>query len=297
MRIRNILTIILVAALFTGALLLSGCKKSSEADASYVLTVSIVNGVNGTPATGSYTYKKDDQVPYNYSLKEAYKDLKVTLDAATVANSGVITISGNHTLLALADPDAAAFSLTVSVSAGVEGTPAAGITYYLPNTQVDYNYSLKEDYIDLKVTLDGAVIANSGAATITKNSQLAASATLHYDIRDTWELTESYSDGSSFSGALTFTGTSQAGAVFDSDGGIGTFTVQGTYIIFTLGFPSVTYEYTGLFAAKDTISGTSRRIIVASGKVNGGTWRGVRHVTAASAAAGSRTNKGEIDIQ
>ncbi len=294
---KNILTISLVAALFTGALLLSGCKKSSEADNSNVLTVTISTGVNGTPATGSYTYKKDDRVPYNYSLKEAYKDLRVTLDAATVANSGTITISGNHTLLAMADPDSAAFSLTVSVSAGVEGTPAAGTTYYLPNTQVDYNYSLKADYIDLKVTLDGTQIANSGAVTVTKNSSLTASATLHYDIRGTWALTEAYSDGSSFSSTLTFNGTSQSGTVFDSHGGTGTFTVQGTYITFTLGFPSVNYEYTGLFAEKNTVSGTSKRTIISSGNVSGGTWSATRNASTSSASTYSHNHKGEIDIQ
>jgi len=296
MRMKNILTISLVAALITGTLLLSGCKKSTEAEESFILAVTVVNGVNGTPATGSYSYKKDDLVPYNYSLKDAYQNLRVTLDAASVANSGNITISGNHSLLAQADPNPAAFSLIVSVSAGVDGTPTTGTAYYLPNTQVDYNYSLKEDYIDLKVTLDGAAIAGSGSVTITKNSELSATATLHYDIRGTWASTEQYSDGSSFSGALTFSGTSQGGTVIDSHGGIGTFTIQGTYITFTLEFPSVKYEYTGLFADKNNIAGTAIRTIIGAGKVYGGTWKGVRNTTT-SYAAGSRNNKGEIDSQ
>jgi hypothetical protein len=297
---KNILTIYLVAALFTGILLLSGCKKSSETVDSFVLTVNAANGVTGTPATGSYTYKKGDQVAYNYTLKDAYEDLKVTLDGVTVANSGTITISEDATLLAQSDPKATAFSLIVSVSAGIEGTPASGTTYYLPNTQVDYNYSLKEDYIDLKVTFDGTEIAGSGAVTITKNSVLYASATLHYDIRDSWAFTENYSDGSSFSNTLTFAGTSFEGTVVDSDGGIGTFTVQGTYITFTLEFPNVAYEYTGLFAAEDTISGTSKRIILATGKISGGTWKGTRNKAASSASVGSAysgNNKGEPDSQ
>jgi hypothetical protein len=300
MRTKNILSIYLVAALLIGTLLFSGCKKSSEADDSYVLTVTVSNGVNGTPATGSYTYKKGDQVAYNYTVKDAYENMRVTLDASSVESSGTITISGNHTILVQADPKSTAFSLTVNVSAGVDGTPAAGTTYYLPNTQVDYNYTLKEDYIDLKVLLDGVEVASSGSVIITANTVLNASATLHYDIRDSWTFTESYSDGSSFSNIVTFTGTSFEGAVIDSDGGIGTFTVQGTYITFSLEFPNVTYEYTGLFASEDVISGTSRRIIPSTGKVSGGTWRGARNTTTTSASAysiHSFNNKGLIDSQ
>lgn len=296
MRMKNSLTIYLIAALFIGTLSISGCKKSSETTDSYVLTVTVANGVTGTPAAGTYTYKKGDQVAYNYTLKDAYEDLRVTLDAASVASSGTITISGDHTLLAQSTPRDEAFSLTVSVAAGVEGTPASGTTYYLPNTQVNYSYSLKEDYMDLEVTFNGTEIAGSGAVTITQDSALFATATLHYDIRATWAFTESYSDGSSFSSAVTFTGTSFEGAVIDSDGGIGTFTVQGTYITFTLVFPEVTYEYTGLFASENIISGTSRRIIPAAGKVSGGSWRGTRNASTTSSSHSffSSNGKGEI---
>lgn len=298
MRMKNNLNIYLIAALFIGILLVSGCKKSSESTDTYTLTVTVGSGVTGTPASGSYTYNKGDQVTYNYVLKDAYEDLSVTLDGTTMASSGTITISEDATLLAQSDPLDEAFSLTVSVGDGVDGTPVTGTTYYLPNTQVDYSYSLKEDYIDLKVAFEGTVIASSGSVTITEDSVLSAGATLHYDITDSWTFTEGYSDGSAFSSTLIFTGTSYEGTVVDSDGGTGAFTVQGTYITFTLEFPNVTYEYTGLFAAEDTISGTSKRIITATGKVSGGTWKGKRNTsTTSSHSAHSYNHKGEISIQ
>lgn len=295
MRMRTILTIFIVLGIVTGLLGLSGCKKSEEAETNYTLTVQVTNGANGSPATGSYTYKKDDQVPYSYTLKDAYQNLKVTLDGQTIDNSGTITISGDQSLYVFADPNPSAFTLTVSVGSGVDGTPITGTTYYLPNAQVPYSYSLKEYYIDLKVVFDGVEIANNGSITILKNSALAVSATLHYDIRGTWSMSESYSDGSSFNDTMTFTGTDLEGTVTDSNGGVGTYTVQGTYITINLNYPEVTYLYTGLFADKDNISGTSKRTIVATGAAYGGSWKGTRNQTISSLFSGlfNKKNKGE----
>lgn len=294
MRMKTILIIFIVSAIMIGLLGISGCKKSDDAEKTYTLTVQVTNGANGTPATGSYTYKKNEQVPYNYTLKEAYKNLKVTLDGSTIANSGTITITGNQSLYVFADPNTGAFLLTVSVGSGVDGTPVSGSTYYLPNAQVPYSYSLKENYIDLKVTFDGTVIANSGSVTILKNSTLAASATLHFDIRGTWSVTETYSDGSTFNDTMTFTGTDLAGTATDSNGGVGTYTVQGTYITINLNYAAVNYLYTGLFADKDNISGTAKRTIVATGAVYGGSWKGTRNKTISSIFSGLfNKNKGE----
>lgn len=283
MRMKKSLSIYLIAALFIGTLLLSGCKKSTETN-TFTLTVTVGNGVTGTPEAGTYTYNKDETVTYSFALKDAYEDLKVTLDGETKESSGTITMTEDYTLLATSDPLDEAFSLTVSVADGVTGTPETGTTYYLPNTQVPYSYSLEENYIDLKVTFEGTTIAGSGTVTITDDSVLYATATLHYDITGIWTFSEDYSDGSSFNNTVTFTGTSNEGTVIDSDGGVGTFTVEGTYITFTLEFPNVTYEYTGLFASEDTISGTSKRIIPATGKVSGGTWKGTRNTSTSSAS-------------
>lgn len=300
MRTKTSLIIYVIAALIIGTLMFPGCKKSSEAD-TFTLTVTVGNGVAGTPEPGTYTYNKDDKVTYSYALKDAYEDLKITLNGKTLSSGGVITITENATLLATSDPRDEAFSLTVTIGSGVTGTPKAGTTYYLPNTQVNYSYSLAEDYIDLKVTFEGAIIAGSGSVTITDDSVLIASATLHYDIRDSWAMTEEYSDGSAFSGVVTFSGTSDEGTVIDSDGGVGTFTVEGTYITFTLEFPNVTYQYTGLFASKNIISGTARRIIPATGKVSGGSWSAKRNTSTSSARSlhffHSPSHKGEIVSQ
>ncbi|MDQ1350321.1 MAG: hypothetical protein QG657_622 [Acidobacteriota bacterium] len=301
MRTKNSLIIYVIAALIIGTFMFPGCKKSSEAD-TFTLTVTVGGGVTGTPEAGTYTYNKDDKVTYSYALKDAYEDLKVSLDGQSQAVSGTITITKDCTLYAQSDPKDEAFSLTVTVEDGVTGTPKSGTTYYLPNTQIDYSYSLLEDYIDLKVRFMGTEIANSGSVTITSDSVLTVSATLHYDIRDSWALTEKYSDGSEFSGVVTFAGTNtDEGTVVDSDGGAGIFTVEGTYITFNLEFPNVTYQYTGLFASKNLISGTGKRIIPATGKVSGGTWTAKRNTSTTSVHSlfsfHSSNHKGEIVSQ
>ncbi|MCU0285625.1 MAG: hypothetical protein MUF15_04420 [Acidobacteria bacterium] len=292
MKKSNILNLFVVIVILTGTVFIPGCKKSEEAD-EFVLTVQLSNGAVGTPGNGVHTHKKNEIVSYNYTLKDAYQNLKVTMDGETVQNTGTVTMSANHTLYITADAKTGTFLLTVSLGSGVDGTPTAGTTYYLPNAQVPYSYTLKENYMDLKITLDGVIIPNSGVITILKDSTLSATATLHYDIRGSWALTESYADGSAFSGTLTFAGTSQAGTVSESDGGIGTYTVTGTYITITVLYPNVSYTYTGLFSDKDNISGTSKRTITATGTVSGGSWKGKRNASTSTLFSGLFSNKGE----
>ena len=85
-----------------GLLFFTGCKTSEEAS-QFTLTVTVAEGVSGTPATGSHGYSEGDVVTYNYSLQAEYENLEVKLDGATVANSGVITMNMNHTLTVTAD--------------------------------------------------------------------------------------------------------------------------------------------------------------------------------------------------
>jgi hypothetical protein len=291
---RKILTIFLFFAILTGAFLYIGCKKSEETDEEYTLTVFLATGVEGTPAAGTQTYSKDEQVDYEYSLEEAYTNLRVTLDDVDVESSGVITITGNHTLQVYADPDPDAFALTVSVSNGVTGTPTAGTYHYFEGTQIDYDYTLQENYINLIVRLDAEEIENSGTITISQAHTLSAVATLHYDIQGTWTMEEQYDDESSFIVTVTFTGDSQGGTVVDSDGGIGTYTVTGVQVTFTLEFPTVAYEYTGLFTTKDLMSGSSNRI-VSGGTTSPGTWTATRSLASSSATAVSQNNKGNYN--
>lgn len=73
----------------------------------YTLTVSVSEGVTGTPAAGSTQFKKNKAVSYNYSLPSGYKDLLVTLDGTPVAASGSVKMDKDHTLAAISTKVAA----------------------------------------------------------------------------------------------------------------------------------------------------------------------------------------------
>jgi hypothetical protein len=69
-------------------------KKSKK----YTLTVNVGEGIDGTPAAGTYKYKKGTVVNYSYTLQSGYRDLVVTLDGNPVPSSGTIKMDGNHSL-------------------------------------------------------------------------------------------------------------------------------------------------------------------------------------------------------
>lgn len=64
----------------------------------YDLTVTIGEGVDGSPGTGTQSYKKGKTVNYNYTLQSGYSDLIVLLDNNPAAASGTVTMNNNHTL-------------------------------------------------------------------------------------------------------------------------------------------------------------------------------------------------------
>jgi hypothetical protein len=68
-----------------------------------VLTVTLAEGIAGTPATGTYTYEENGTVDYNYSLQSGYTNLVVTLDGNAVAESGSFTMDRDHSLNVTAD--------------------------------------------------------------------------------------------------------------------------------------------------------------------------------------------------
>ncbi len=74
------------------------------------------------------------------------------------------------------------YNLTVNVSEGVTGTPAAGTSSHKKGTTVSYNYSLQSGYNDLVVTLDGATIPASGTVTMNANHVLEAKATKFFTL-------------------------------------------------------------------------------------------------------------------
>jgi hypothetical protein len=87
-------------------------------------------GVTGNPDTGTFTYDEGSTVNYSYSVQEGYTDLAVTLDGQTVPSSGVVTMDGNHTLIANATKKA-------------ENVPTVEIATPLPGETVDGTASIK----------------------------------------------------------------------------------------------------------------------------------------------------------
>lgn len=133
------------------------------------------------------------------------------------------------------------YTLTVAVSAGVNGTPTTGSYTYAENDAVTYSYSLQPGYTNLTVTLDGMPLAASGVITITGNNVLNVTAD-QIDIRDAWSGFWDYMGYHSFmhvefSGSLD-SGT--CGGYFDifPYGGAGTWTLVGTQVDFILEFPA-----------------------------------------------------------
>jgi hypothetical protein len=81
-----------------------GCKTSGDSGP-WALTVSVGEGIIGSPAAGSYSYDDSTTVTYDYSLQPKYGNLAVTLDGAAIANSGSINMDGDHNLSATATID------------------------------------------------------------------------------------------------------------------------------------------------------------------------------------------------
>jgi hypothetical protein len=86
-------------------LFLPNCSTTDDNDFQlFELNVIIDEGVSGTPIQGTYSYNEGDTVDYSYGLLDNYKNLSVTLDNETIEPIGTVTITGVHTMRALADP-------------------------------------------------------------------------------------------------------------------------------------------------------------------------------------------------
>jgi len=68
------------------------------------------------------------------------------------------------------------YSLTVSISTGVDGSPTNGTFTYPENNVVNYNYSLQSGYANLQVNLDGANVNTSGSITMNSDHILNVTA-------------------------------------------------------------------------------------------------------------------------
>ena len=274
---------------------LSSCKKAEEvSEEIFIITVTVYNGVSGTPVAGEYEYRAGDEINYNFSILDGYSDLRVTLDGEERDPSGSFTVSYDHFLTAYAFKGTGEFSLTVLLEEGATGTPEEGYYYFNNGDKLDYDFGLLSGYRNLSVRLDGFEIETSGTLEITGNHVLNVYTDVQYDIRGSWTLTEAYADNSTFKVDLTFTGDLESGTVTDSDGGTGTYTVDGNDITFTLDFPQVTYEYTGRFSNRETMSGNSKRYTAAD-NYSPGDWIAVRD-TASVKSIKSTGKKGKKEF-
>ncbi len=78
----------------------SGCKESEAAKAKFTLSVTISEGITANLTNGSHSYSEGDQVKFEFTLKDGYTNLQVTLDGQIVGNTGTITMNTTHTLIA-----------------------------------------------------------------------------------------------------------------------------------------------------------------------------------------------------
>lgn len=78
-------------------------KAYSDDNLEYKLTVTLKDGVTGTPAAGTYFYKQGTQVAYSYAIKDGFKGLYVLLNGAATTVSGTVTMSKDNVLYASAD--------------------------------------------------------------------------------------------------------------------------------------------------------------------------------------------------
>ena len=78
----------------------------------YTLTLSVGNGVTGSPVRGTFNYDSGTTINYNYSLVDSsYSNLQVTLNGTPVAAAGSIVMNGNYSLNASADVPTASYDI------------------------------------------------------------------------------------------------------------------------------------------------------------------------------------------
>lgn len=159
------------------------------------------------------------------------------------------------------------YTLTVSLSTGVVGTPAAGSFNYSSGSVISYNYTLESNsYINLQVTIDGNPVGAAGSITMDRAHTLDVTAdfvTATYDVRGNWVGTNTDSNGDpdpfdvTFSGTSALSGTTSGWVDDPSSGGTGTYSVTGISIEFSLWYGSVrNFQVTGSFSNQDQMSGS-----------------------------------------
>lgn len=162
------------AVVVTAAVILLLTKKPKR-----TLTVSVGEGVDGTPISGATAYKNGASVSYNYTLKSGYSGLVVRLDGNNVTASGIIKMDKNHTLTVSASKT---YALTVVKGTGVDGTPETGNYSYNNGDTVNYGYVLQNGYTGMVVKIDGSEAPANGSLIMNKDHVLTVEAVKTYTL-------------------------------------------------------------------------------------------------------------------
>jgi hypothetical protein len=241
----------------------------------YKLNVSVGTGVSGSPKAGMSVQKKGKKVNYSYMLVAGYKNLEVMIDGAAAPASGEIRMDRDHTLTAFAQESY--YSLTVTSSTGVNGTPAAGAYTHKEGTSVTYGFSAMEGYANVKVTIDEIQVAASGTVLMDRDHILAAvaeqSPPADFDVRGKWRLNDYDLP------EMVLSGNRRAGQVYrpDSPDSIGEYTVTKDQIEFSGYFDDHHFsEYSGKIRNDNHMDGNYTTDPCDHCDGGAGTWRAVR---------------------
>jgi hypothetical protein len=92
----------------------NGCKNFGVPD--YQLQITISNGVQGTPATGKYTYKDLATIDYSYTPLDTAQTVEVLVNGSRWATQGTVTMYADISLVAQIMDIRGAWLITISPS-------------------------------------------------------------------------------------------------------------------------------------------------------------------------------------
>ncbi|MFC2146825.1 hypothetical protein ACFLRT_05625 [Acidobacteriota bacterium] len=78
---------------------------AAQGTGEFRFSVSVGTGITGTPEDGTYYYDAGEQIDYSYSLEDGYTNLRVSFDGETIASTGTITVSQEHTLFVFSEKE------------------------------------------------------------------------------------------------------------------------------------------------------------------------------------------------
>ncbi len=159
------------------------------------------------------------------------------------------------------------YKLTVSLDAGVTGTPLAGSYTHPDLTQVQYSYSAQDSDLAATVTMNGTNFAAEGTLTMYCDTEVVVKV---LDVRGSWTVTLSPSDTSSstITYEMTLAGpTAKSGSFSDDRGHFGTWSIASQTL-------TITYANWEKFILTGTV-GTSQGGTYTNGD-GSGTWSATR---------------------